>query len=91
MISKVRKYFLEYLNTKKREDGNKIPEFTYLQMIVLLKDHYRYEAIINGQMSEKRMNRRLSPMSFDEIKKLFDSVLKIEMEKYNTNYPKDGQ
>jgi len=91
MIGKIKKYFLEYFNTKKREDGNKIPEFTYLQMIVLLKDHYRYEAIINGQMSEKRMNRRLSSMSFDEIKKLFDSVLKIEMENYKVDYPKDGQ
>ena len=85
MIGKMKKYFLEHFNTKKREGENKIPEFTYLQMVELLKNHYRYETIITGQIRERTMNRRLSSMSFDSIKELFDSILEIENESFLLN------
>ena len=81
MIDKIIKYF------SPKNDSKPI-EYTYFQMVDYLKNHYRYEWIIIGQMDEEKMARKLSNMSFDELKTLFKHVLRIEDECYSLNKTK---
>ena len=58
MIDKIKKYFMP----KNKDEKSELKyEFTYLQMIAYLKNHYRYEMLIIGQINEKSMkNQRKS-------------------------------
>ena len=78
MIDKIKKYFMP-------KNKDETSEFTYLQMVEYLKSHYRYEMFIIGQINERSMSKRLSDMSFNDIKTLFDRVLKIEKESSSLN------
>ena len=78
MIDKIKKYFMP-------KNKDETSEFTYLQMVEYLKSHYRYEMFIIGQINERSMSKRLSDMSFNDIKTLFDCVLKIEKESSSLN------
>ena len=80
MIEKIKNYFIP-----KKKEKEAAHEYTYFDMISFLKLHYKYEMNITGQINENTMNRRLSDMSFGEIKELFEYVLKVEKESSSLN------
>lgn len=80
MIEKIKNYFIP-----KKKEKEEAPKYTYFDMLSFLKLHYKYEMNITGQINENTMNRRLSDMSFGEIKELFEYVLKVEKESSSLN------
>lgn len=57
---------------------NNIPELSYSRMIELLNSHYIYEQRKTGQIGRETA-KQLSSMNFEQIKALFDAIMKVKI------------
>lgn len=88
MIKKIKETFIKLLAGLVKKGANHIiseqkkelPNIeSYKFMVEYLNSHYKHEAFVTGQIDQGHMEKKLSNMTFDQVKELFDSILKIKM------------
>ena len=83
MIKKIKETFIKFLaglvQTAAKhivaENKKKLPSIdSYKIMIEHLRNHYKHEALRTGHIDQGHMEKKLSNMSFDQVKELFDEL-----------------